>query len=472
MSKANSNVKKLETLRQEAIEELENLIETMGRVRNQQELEACEKQFSAIANKIADLASAIVVQKELDSAELREEGKDFLRRYGGYKRICKGVRIVNVRFANGTVISLEASYWARKQFSNKREKGVFPELYLLGIYLKCTPLLISQIALASTSLGSFQEAQNMLSERGCEIDIKTIIRISKQFANYARQAIDKLPFSELKGKDNLAGRSVVIAVDGGRIRIRKNKRGPKTKKKRSRYSTAWKEPKLLIIYVVQPDGRMDKSFLPMIDGTLEGPDALFNMLYRHLLLLNIGGADQVLFVGDGARWIWDRIDLIKKLLKEAGVTFNPIELIDFYHAAQHLYEFAGLKRSWSKNKRTSWVNIQKRALKKGKIDEVLIALKEASKGSKNKLLLREVQYFVKNKHRFAYDKAKFLGLPIGSGAIESVIRRVVNLRLKSPCLYWKEDTAMSMLLLRSYYKSGRWDDIKRLSNLGALADVA
>ena len=41
--------------------------------------------------------------------------------------------------------------------------------------------------------------------------------------------------------------------------------------------------------------------------------------------------------------------LIKKLLKEAGVTFNPIELIDFYHAAaQHLYEFAGLKRSWSK----------------------------------------------------------------------------------------------------------------------------
>ena len=103
---------------------------------------------------------------------------------------------------------------------------------------------------------------------------------------------------------------------------------------------------------------------------------------------------------------------------------------------------------------------------------MLIALKEASKGSKNKLLLREVQYFVKNKHRFAYDKAKFLGLPIGSGAIESVIRRVVNIRLKSPCLYWKEDTAMSMLLLRSYYKSGRWDDIKRLSNLGALADVA
>ena len=71
----------------------------------------------------------------------------------------------------------------------------------------------------------------------------------------------------------------------------------------------------------------------------------------------------------------------------------------------------------------------------------------------------------KNKHRFAYDKAKFLGFPIGSGAIESVTRRFVNLRLKSPYLYWKEDTAMSMILLRSYYKSGHWDDVKRLSNL-------
>ena len=53
--------------------------------------------------------------------------------------------------------------------------------------------------------------------------------------------------------ETVNGRRVVISTDGGRIRIRKNKRGPKTKKGSNRYSTDWREPKLLIIYVVNND---------------------------------------------------------------------------------------------------------------------------------------------------------------------------------------------------------------------------
>ncbi|MBX2859484.1 MAG: hypothetical protein KTR17_12560 [Cellvibrionaceae bacterium] len=55
-----------------------------------------------------------------------------------------------------------------------------------------------------------------------------------------------------------------------------------------------------------------------------------------------------------------------------------------------------------------------------------------------------------------------LKLPIGRGAIESSICRVVNLRLKSPCIFWHEDTTNEMLMLRSYYKAGRWDTLKNL----------
>jgi hypothetical protein len=49
-----------------------------------------------------------------------------------------------------------------------------------------------------------------------------------------------------------------------------------------------------------------------------------------------------------------------------------------------------------------------------------------------------------------------LGLPIGSGAMESAIRRVVNLRLKGALIYRCKETAEAMLLLRSFYKSVRW----------------
>ena len=52
-----------------------------------------------------------------------------------------------------------------------------------------------------------------------------------------------------------------------------------------------------------------------------------------------------------------------------------------------------------------------------------------------------------------------MGLPLGSGAIESAVRRVVNLRLKGNAKYWIEEDAEHMLLLRSYLKTGRFDDL-------------
>ena len=69
---------------------------------------------------------------------------------------------------------------------------------------------------------------------------------------------------------------------------------------------------------------------------------------------------------------------------------------------------------------------------------------------------------MRNQSRMCYDFIAASGLPIGSGAMESAIRRVVNLRLKGASIYWLEDTAEAMLLLRSFYKSGRWDMLKKI----------
>jgi hypothetical protein len=44
-----------------------------------------------------------------------------------------------------------------------------------------------------------------------------------------------------------------------------------------------------------------------------------------------------------------------------------------------------------------------------------------------------------------YEQVSSLQLPIGSGAMESSIRRVVNMRLKGPCIFWSEDSANEML---------------------------
>lgn len=49
------------------------------------------------------------------------------------------------------------------------------------------------------------------------------------------------------------------------------------------------------------------------------------------------------------------------------------------------------------------------------------------------------------------------GLPLGSGAIESAIRRVINLRLKGNTIFWDEENAEGMLQIRGLALSGRWD---------------
>ena len=62
-----------------------------------------------------------------------------------------------------------------------------------------------------------------------------------------------------------------------------------------------------------------------------------------------------------------------------------------------------------------------------------------------------------------YNSIAQLGLPLGSGAIESAVRRVVNLRIKGPGIFWMKENAEAILLLRSYYKAGRWNLLKQMA---------
>src|SRR5437870_5616206 len=91
------------------------------------------------------------------------------------------------------------------------------------------------------------------------------------------QQIERTAFA-----DSVAGRRVVISSDGGRLRLRETKRGPKTTKGRRRSPGAWREPKVLLIYVVDAEGKCASSFAPVIDATLKGPDAVFALLRTSL----------------------------------------------------------------------------------------------------------------------------------------------------------------------------------------------
>jgi hypothetical protein len=319
---------------------------------------------------------------------------------------------------------------------------------------------MSEIGQMVVLLGSFAEARQILLEQGHSLDEKTLHLIAYRAAERVRLAQKATGYLG-DSQESVAGRRVVISSDGGRIRLREKKRGPKTAKGRNRYKAAWREPKLFIVYVVDETGQQERTFAPVIDGTLCGPDLLFAMLTHCLQALKIKDADQVLFISDGAPWIWNRLAALWQTL---GLDDQNLHcLIDFYHAVEHLNQVASLRKDWSAKTRKQWLNKQRRSLHQGGIDQVIQAIQPLCRGRHSKAIRTQLDYFTKHRLHMNYAVITDKNLPIGSGAMESAIRRIVNLRLKGPSLFWCKPNADAMLLLRAFCKSGRWTLFKSLT---------
>jgi len=389
--------------------------------------------------------------------------KDFPKRLKS-----EGKKKVTIRTSSGSSIEVLVRYhrhhYDRSRSNRKRRKrqaGLYAGLVLLGIHERSTPLLSSEVGMFTALLGSLSETQAILAHRGVELDVKTIRLLAYRSVQRARmmQRMGHFGFGE---EDTLKGLRVVVSSDGGRVRLREKKRGPKTKKRRNRYKGAWREPKLLLIYVVDAEGKQSQCFAPIIDGIIRGPDAFFALLGSYLRQLDVQEVEQLLFISDGATWIWNRAPA---LINSLGIDSSRVHfLLDFYHATEHLSRVASLRKGWTAKERKRWFNKQRKLLIHGKVDKVIEAVSLLCRGRNSKGMRTERGYFRKHRQHMAYDRVAALKLPIGSGSMESAIRRVVNLRLKGPSTFWCKENAEAVLMLRSYFKAGRWKNFCRLAN--------
>src|SRR5215472_9099448 len=444
---------------QEVLNELCQMQQTPRLVTSPEELETLEREIRQRTDRLGSLLVGHHLQQALNSAALQTLQEQLVSQWPKPLKNDGKVKGL-VRTAQGSTVPLWVTYHRRKgqRRAGQRSAGVYAGLVIFGMYDRCTPALAAEVSLLAAMLGSLHEAQNVLADRGVALDTKTIRTIAYRYAARARlvQQVENTVF-----EDTVAGRRVVISSDGGRLRLREPKRGPKTQKGRRRYTGAWREPKVLIVYVVDAEGKRDTRFAPFIDATLKGPDAVFALLRSYLQRLEITQADQVLFIADGASWIWKRVPWLVQVLGLAAEQVQ--ELLDFYHAVHHLGQVAALRKDWSAKARTRWCTHQRHLLLQGQVAAVISAVRDLCRGRNSKVIRRHREYFIKNQSRMAYAQLMALKLPIGSGAIESTVRRVVNLRLKGPSLFWCRASAEAILLLRSYYKAGRWNMLKRMA---------
>jgi len=310
-----------------------------------------------------------------------------------------------------------------------------------------------------------EKAREELEERGIKLDIKIVRRISLEFSRktieYRDILLRKYNEKELLSGDNLRGKIVVLTVDGGRVQVRSGgKRGLRGKNGRRKFNPEWKEPKILRLYVIDNKGKRLCREFDFIDGTFGDCDALLELVCMYLHIFGIKEAEKLIIIGDGAPWIWDRVKEIRKRFELPSD--KVIEILDFYHSVEHIFSAVEECKKWGDRKKKRWFNQQKQRLKQGNFKLFMEALWELCKGRRSKEVGKIIDYFEKNEKRMQYLDFKNAGYPIGSGAIESAVRRVVNLRMKGPGIFWLPESAEAFLHVRAQLLSGRWNDLCRL----------
>jgi len=424
-----------------------------------------------LANIGAHLLASVVGSLHRDPRFVAE-GLATARATQSQKLRNRGLRTTPVRFLGGVEIPFTTPYLSRdlegrpgpRRGVGRRGKageGCYPVLEALGIHENATPALTSAVARECVRCVSFEEASEALRERGIEMDAKTARSVALSFGERAlreRQARQRTAREGMTFSDEFAGERIVISTDGGRLRTREGGRsGRRGKKGRRRYRTPWREPKIVVAYVIDSRGRKKRGTRPIYDGTLEDADAAFDLLTAELLLRGAAKAKEIIVTGDGAVWIWNRVDTLARALG-----FPPEKIVrvaDFYHAVEHLTAIANLRPSWPEGNRKRWVSTMRRRLKRGKIDLVIKECRPLCRGRNARRIAKEVAYFEERRDFMRYDEYQKRGIPLGSGAVESAVRRVVNLRLKGPAIFWSRSSAEAMLHLRAYLKAGRWEEV-------------
>jgi hypothetical protein len=215
----------------------------------------------------------------------------------------------------------------------------------------------------------------------------------------------------------------------------------------------------LVIYTIDEKGRKPRHVLPIYDGVLTSADALFELLTSYLVALDVSDAQQVIFIADGAPEHWPRVTLLREALNLDPA--RVVEVFDWAHAVEHLTTVANAFPTWSDKRRTRWLKTQRSHLKQGHLRAVLQALQLLAKGRSAQTVGQELTFLATHAHRMRYGAFRKRGIPLGSGAVESGLRRLVNLRMKGPGIFWTPQHAQDLFYLRCQLLSGRWEAFVR-----------
>jgi hypothetical protein len=186
-------------------------------------------------------------------------------------------------------------------------------------------------------------------------------------------------------------------------------------------------------------------------GAIETAEQFGHRIYAEAVRRGLRDAREVVVIGDGAPWIW----------KLAAKHFwGATQIVDLYHALEHLSNAAKAAYGPSNPKTKQWISVHRDDLKNGDIDAALKSLKRLRPSVfEDKATVRKaIGYFQDNRQRMQYSDFRKRGLFTGSGVVEAGCKTVMGRRLKQSGMRWTVRGANSIIALRCCQMSGRWED--------------
>jgi Uncharacterised protein family (UPF0236) len=328
--------------------------------------------------------------------------------------------------------------------------GRFPLDQALGLVHSFSPALVRLAARSAAKEGYESASDDLLAQAGVSLDGRQIQRLVNLVAPALATQLEK-------GSDPQTDPIPILyaEVDGtGVPMVAEELAGRSGKQKDGSAKT--REVKLGAIFT---QTKTDEEGLPMRDhasttyvGSFESAPDFGSRIRAEGLRRGLGRAAKVVFIGDGAAWIWEL----------ARVNFPAaILILDLYHALERLHTLCaglyGADNPWAARRAHTWTAM----LKNDQIGEVIAALRRR----RNDLgpppddpLEKQIAYFERYQDKMLYKTYRDQGLFYSSGVVEGGCKSVIGQRLKESGMFWTEAGATSVLRLRLALKSNRWDE--------------
>ena len=336
------------------------------------------------------------------------------------------------------------------------ESGLFPlDQDLKLVKHHWTPETIKQAVRAGTEIASHRRAAQSFAEATkIPMSKSSLGRLVNEYGSQlvAQQELE----AEATFKAPEKGEAVIwrdipepdretmaISMDGGMVHIR---------------AEGWKEVKICTISAVEIVGEAEDgspavrlSHHSYRAGVWDAP-TFAKQQWAEGCRRGLEKAKTILSINDGALWIW----LI------VAMCYAPcVEILDWWHAVEKLWELARTFFSTDQQAAARWAQQQKSHLWHGQLRAIFRLVRRlCPRGTPLPDPVRQaLGYLFRNRHRLRYPHFRQAGFPIGSGCVESACKVVMQARMKQAGMRWSREGAQAMLALRATLLSDRWDEL-------------